>query len=355
LWAFRKVTYALKSNAAGVDPTFVSVSWKSSQVCDPDRNTAFPAGSTKYLVFTVLCFNGPIEEPDPLETVKLTPLLATPPTVTTTFPVVAPAGTATTMLVPLQLVGTAAVPLNVTVLVPCVPPKFAPAIVTDAPTNPEVGFRLAMLGPVTAGVTVKFTPLLATPPTVTTTFPVVAPAGTAATILVALQLVAAAAVPLNVTVLVPCVPPKFAPVIVTDAPTNPDVGFRLATLGTSGFPPPGFEFATPLQPDPASASAASKTKSLLPPNAVRNVIVLIMKLILSTLRLSPKTISLSPLPAGFSRERVMEKTSATCLRRRPKKGGFFGKASKPSLRVTVLTSSVAGGDYLLGPRLRFRT
>jgi hypothetical protein len=80
-------------------------------------------------------------------TVKLTPLLATPPTVTTTFPVVAPAGTGATMLVALQLVGTAPTPLNATVLVPCVAPKFVPAIVTDAPTNPDVGFKLVMLGP----------------------------------------------------------------------------------------------------------------------------------------------------------------------------------------------------------------
>ncbi len=49
----------------------------------------------------------------------------------------------------------------------------------------------------------KLTPLLATPPTVTTTFPVVAPFGTGATILVALQLVTVAAVPLKVTVLAP--------------------------------------------------------------------------------------------------------------------------------------------------------
>src|SRR5213082_3065612 len=81
-----------------------------------------------------------------ISTVKLTPLLATPPTVTTTLPVVAPAGTGTTMLVAAQLVGVAAVPLNVTVLVPCVIPKLAPVIVTDMPTNPDVGFRLAMLG-----------------------------------------------------------------------------------------------------------------------------------------------------------------------------------------------------------------
>src|SRR5438093_11612638 len=162
-------------------------------------------------------------------TVKLTPLLATPPTVTTTFPVVAPPGTGATMLVALQLVGVAAVPLNLTVLVPCVAPKFVPAIVTDVPTTPDVGFRPVTLGPGT--VTVKLTPLLATPPSVTTTFPVAAPLGTGTTILVALQLVGVAAVPLNVTVLVPCVAPKFAPVIVTDAPTNPDVGFRPVTLG----------------------------------------------------------------------------------------------------------------------------
>src|SRR5438552_9093242 len=164
-----------------------------------------------------------------LVTVKLTPLLATPPTVTTTFPVVAPLGTGTTMLVALQLVGVAAVPLNVTVLVPCVAPKFAPVIVTDAPTNPDVGFRPVTLGP--GLVTVKLTPLLATPPTVTTTFPVVAPLGTGTTILVALQLVGVAAIPLNVTVLVPCLAPKLAPVIVTDVPTNPDVGFRPVMLG----------------------------------------------------------------------------------------------------------------------------
>jgi hypothetical protein len=134
-------------------------------------------------------------------TVKVTPLLAIPPTVTTTFPVVAPEGTGTAMLVALQLEGVAAVPLNDTVLVPCEAPKFPPVIVTEVATGPVVGFRLVMLG---AGVViVNATPLLATPPTVTTTFPVVAPAGTGATMLVALQLEGVAAVPLNLTELVP--------------------------------------------------------------------------------------------------------------------------------------------------------
>jgi len=133
------------------------------------------------------------------------------------------------MLVALQLDGVPVVLLNLTTLVPLVAPKFAPVIVTDVPTNPDVGFRLVMLG--AAAVTVKLTPLLAAPPTVTTTFPVAAPVGTVATTLVALQLVAVAATPLNVTVLVPCDAPKFTPVIVTDVPTNPAVGFRLVILG----------------------------------------------------------------------------------------------------------------------------
>ncbi len=156
-------------------------------------------------------------------------MLAAPPTVTTTLPVVAPAGTSTTTLVALQLVGVAVIPLNVAVLVPCAAPKFAPVIVTDVPISPDVGFKFVMLGPGT--VTVKFMPLLGAPPTVTTTLPVVAPAGTSTTTLVALQLVAVAATPLNVTVLVPCVAPKFAPLIVTDVPISPDAGFKFVMLG----------------------------------------------------------------------------------------------------------------------------
>src|SRR5215467_12390847 len=81
-------------------------------------------------------------------------------------------------------------------------------------------------------VTVKADPLLATPPTVTTTLPVVAPAGTTATIDVALQLVIeVAVVPLNFTVLVPCVAPKLEPLIVTELPTDPEVRERVAIEG----------------------------------------------------------------------------------------------------------------------------
>jgi len=76
-------------------------------------------------------------------TVKLTPLLATPPTVTTTFPVVAPAGTGATMPVALQLVGVDAMRSNVTV--PAVP-KLVPVMVTEVPTGPEDGLRFVIFG-----------------------------------------------------------------------------------------------------------------------------------------------------------------------------------------------------------------
>jgi hypothetical protein len=51
-------------------------------------------------------------------TVKRSPLLVMPPTLTTRFPVVAAVGTVVAMLVSLQLVMMAVAPLNVTVLVP---------------------------------------------------------------------------------------------------------------------------------------------------------------------------------------------------------------------------------------------
>lgn len=78
--------------------------------------------------------------------VKFTPLLGQLPTVITTFPVVAPLDTGTTILVLLQLVaGKTAVPLKVTVLFVWPGPKPVPVIVTEVPTAPDTGFRLVML------------------------------------------------------------------------------------------------------------------------------------------------------------------------------------------------------------------
>ena len=156
-------------------------------------------------------------------------LLLTPFTVTIRFPVVAPAGTVAVIEFAVQLaMDVAIVPLNVTVLVPCLAPKFVPEIVTDAPTAPEVCDKLEV-----CGATVKKTVLLGTPLTVTTTLPVVAAAGTVATIEVALQLViVVTAAPLKATVLVPWLEPKFVPVMVTDTPVPPDCGERLVMFGT---------------------------------------------------------------------------------------------------------------------------
>jgi len=75
-----------------------------------------------------------------------------------------------------------------------------PAIITAVPTAPEAGVRLVIVG---VGISVKLTPPLATPATVTTTLPVVAPLGTLTVMPLSLQLVAVAAVPLNATVLRP--------------------------------------------------------------------------------------------------------------------------------------------------------
>ena len=122
--------------------------------------------------------------------------------------------------------------MNVRVLPPWDDPKLVPVFVTDAPPGPEFGERPVIDG---AGMTVKLTPLLTIPPTVTTRLPVVAPLGTCTVMLVALQLVAPPAlVPLNVSVLEPWLEPKLAPVMVTVVPTAPIVGDRLLIAGTEG-------------------------------------------------------------------------------------------------------------------------
>ena len=97
-----------------------------------------------------------------------------------------------------QLEHVAVARLNVTVLEPCDDPNVVPLIVTSLPTRPLVGESDVM-----CGVTVNETPLLASPPTVTMTLPVVAFEGTGHVTLVALQLFTEQVTPLNVTVEVP--------------------------------------------------------------------------------------------------------------------------------------------------------
>jgi len=111
-----------------------------------------PATSTVPLFSSVAVWNMravarlPVRVKLAVATAKVTLLLTTPPTVTTTLPVVAPGGTGTVTLEALQLLGVAVVPLKVTVLVPWVAPKFVPAMVTCVPTTPLIGVRLEICG-----------------------------------------------------------------------------------------------------------------------------------------------------------------------------------------------------------------
>jgi hypothetical protein len=206
-------------------------------------------------------------------TVKLIPLLTTPFSVTVTLPVVAPEGTGATMLVALQFVGVAVVPLKLTVLLPWVVPKLVPAMVTAPFTDAEFGVRLVMFG---VGSTVKLVPLLATPLTVIMMLPVAAPEGTGTTTLVALQLVGTAAVPLKLTVLPFWLVPKLVPAIVTAVPTAAEFGETPLMLGvgsTVKLTPP---LATPLtvtRTFPVVAPAGTGATMLVAPQLVGVTVV----------------------------------------------------------------------------------
>ena len=144
--------------------------------------------------------------------------------VTEILPVVAPLGTVVVIWVALFTVNAAAVPLNATAVAPV---KFVPLIATDAPTWPEVGLKLLIVG--AALGTVKLPVDVATPlGVVTLILPVVAPLGTVAVTFVALFTVKEAAVPLNATAIAPV---KFVPVMLTDVPTCPLVGVKEEMIG----------------------------------------------------------------------------------------------------------------------------
>jgi hypothetical protein len=99
-------------------------------------------------------------------------------------PVVAPFGTWSDKLVSLQLVALPIVPLNLTLLSPCVVPKLEPVIVTRAPIDAVAGVTFVILNAVTA----KFTVFDHTPPCNTCATPVSEPETTDVTICVSLQL-----------------------------------------------------------------------------------------------------------------------------------------------------------------------
>jgi hypothetical protein len=159
-------------------------------------------------------------------TVKFPPVPTTPETVTEIGPVVAPTGTGATMVVLLQLVGAAGIPLKLTTLDTCVLPNPLPLIVTAVPTGPTAGDTLVIVAGIVNVSGFEF--WLAT---VTINGPVVAFVGTGTAMLESLQVEGVPATPLNVTVLDPCDAPKFPPAIVTLSPALPVAGVALKIYG----------------------------------------------------------------------------------------------------------------------------
>lgn len=113
------------------------------------------------------------------------PVIVTPLTVIEIGPVIAPAGMVAVMLVDVDAVTLAITPLNEIVLFEGVVLKLVPEMVTVAPTAPLEGPKLVIVG---EGKTVKFVALvMVTPLIVNVILPVVAPAGTVAVMLVAVD------------------------------------------------------------------------------------------------------------------------------------------------------------------------
>lgn len=111
-----------------------------------------------------------------------------------------------------------------------VPVKPEPVSTTDVPTGPLVGVNDVITG--APCVTVKFVELMAEPlGVVTVILPVVAFAGTVATILVDELTVKVALTPLNRTDVAPVNP---VPVIVTEVPGGPLVGVNDVIVGPGG-------------------------------------------------------------------------------------------------------------------------
>jgi len=159
--------------------------------------------------------------------VELVPV--SPPVETEIGPVVAPVGTVAITRVVEALVTVPCTPLNKTVLLAIVEPKFDPLIVTDVPTMPLPGLKLVIAG---GTVTVKLAVLVAVCPfVVTVILPVVAPLGTFATNCVEFAELTVAAVPLNLTVLLLGVLLKLVPVTVTGVPTGPLPGLKPVIVG----------------------------------------------------------------------------------------------------------------------------
>jgi hypothetical protein len=160
-------------------------------------------------------------------TVKLVELVPVIPfTVMDIGPVVAPNGTEVVILVVVELVTTADIPLNVTVFSEGVLLKLVPVIVTATPKPPLFGVKLVMDG---VPNTVKLEALdTVTPLSDTEMGPDPAPEGTVVVMVVDVNEVTTASVPLNSTKGLEI---KLVPVIVTVAPTPAPDGLKPEMVG----------------------------------------------------------------------------------------------------------------------------
>jgi hypothetical protein len=231
-------------------------------------------------------------------TVKFAPLLATPPAaVTTTLPDTAADGTLAVMVLLIQPVIVAAAPPNVTALPAPWALKFDPAMVTEEVTAPVFGVRLVMLG---AAVTVNVGPAgLETPPAVvTTTDPVVAPAGTTAVMLLVVQLlIDVAAILPNFTALPVPWALKFDPAMVTEDAIAPELGVRLVMLG-AGVTVNGI---------PALCTPPAAVITTLPetaPDGTTAVMLLVVQLLIDAAATLPNFTAL-PVPWALKFDPVM--------------------------------------------------
>lgn len=151
------------------------------------------------------------------------------PMVTEILPVEAPAGTVVVIVVAVELVTTAGVPLKLTTLLDALALKLVPVIVTVVPATPALGLNPVMTGGI---VTVKLDELTAVILfTVTETAPVEAPDGTTTVSAVADAAVTTAETPPIVTELFEVVGLKLAPVMVTEVPAGPLAGAKLEMFG----------------------------------------------------------------------------------------------------------------------------
>jgi len=157
-------------------------------------------------------------------TLKFVALVAVPPGVVTVIsPLVVPACTLAVMVVAFTRIKIAVMLLHFTekTLV-----KLVPVMVITVYSAPLVGVNAVMVG---GGITVKTPLLVAVPPgVVSTIFPLFAPAGTMAVMVVAFTTVNVAAAPLNCTAEAFA---KFVPVSVMVAPPPPPIGVKEAIVG----------------------------------------------------------------------------------------------------------------------------